>query len=201
MEPRSASSTNPSRASLASTCGTCTSQRSSSAETCRYGPTSFKDIIAKLLTMGDSEAGLIAQTAATGNIPQDGDDRQRTVYAIAELITHDPREWNAVWPVLQANERLGTEVLQLIAYEREHNSFATAIREDQIAEICIWLSERGLDRVEKDRNCGLVTPPIALANWRNTLINLLMYKGTPSACDAIKRLRDRKSTRLNSSHL
>src|SRR5262249_29980807 len=96
----------------------------------------------------------------------------------------------ALWPVLQANGRLSTEVLQLIAYEHEHSSFATAIREDQIAEICIWLSERGLDREEKDRRDGIVTPSVALANWSNTLINFLTHKGTPEACDAIKRLRD-----------
>jgi hypothetical protein len=154
-------------------------------------PKSFQNIIAKLLSNGDSRARIIAQTAATGTVPPDGDDRLTAVYATAELITDDPREWSAIWPVLKANGLFGTEVLQVIAYEREHNSFAMALREDQIAEICIWISERGLDGAKKDPNdLGLVTPSIALANWWNTLINFLMYKGTPRACEAIKQLSE-----------
>jgi hypothetical protein len=111
------------------------------------------------------------------------------VYAVAELISHDPGQWTTVWPILQANESFGIEVLQVIAYEHEHRSFATAIKEDEIADICIWLSKLGLEKGKEDSaNCGLVTPSIALANWWNTLINLLAYKGTQAACYAIRRV-------------
>jgi pimeloyl-ACP methyl ester carboxylesterase len=154
-------------------------------------PKSFKNVLAKLLSMADSAAKELAQTVAAGVIPSDGEGRRRAVYATAELISHDPREWNTVWRSLQANESFGVEVLQVIASEHEYNSFATALAESEIADICIWLSNGGFDKAEDDpNNPGRVTPAKALANWWNTLINFLTYKGTPSACDAIRKLID-----------
>jgi hypothetical protein len=154
-------------------------------------PKSFKNTLAKLLSMADPAAKKLAQTIAAGVIPSDGDGRQRAVYATAELISHDPHEWEAVWPGLRANEPFGVEVLQVIASEHEYNSFATALAEGDIADICIWLSNLGLDKAEDDpTNPAMVTPPKALANWWNSLINFLTYKGTPSACDAIRKLID-----------
>jgi len=154
-------------------------------------PTSFKNVLAKLLSMGDQAAKLLAKTTAARGIQSDGDDRRRAVYATAELISHDPREWAIAWPVIQADEPFGIEVLQVIASEHEYSSFATVLTEREIGDICIWLSKLGLEKAEEDSdNPGLVTPPVALANWWNALINMLMYKGTPSACDSIQRLID-----------
>jgi hypothetical protein len=108
------------------------------------------------------------------------------VYAAAALISHDPQEWSVVWPIFQANESFGVEVLKVVASDWEHNSFATALKEGEIADICIWISKLGLDNT--DEKLGRVTPAVALTRWWNTLINFLMHKGTPGACAAIKRL-------------
>ncbi len=148
-------------------------------------PVSFKQIIAKLLSQKDPRAKLIAQTAATGSVPAEGDDRRKAVYATAELISHDPKEWEIVWPILQANESFGVEVLQAVASEREYDSFATALKESEIADICIWISKRGFEKADKSE---WVTPSVALARWWNTLINFLARKGTPGACAALERL-------------
>lgn len=147
-------------------------------------PISFKQIIAKLLSQKDPRAKLIAQTAATGSVPAEGDDRLKAVYATAELISHDPKEWEIVWATLQANESFGVEVLQVVASEREYNSFATALKESEIADICIWISKHGLEKADN----SWVTPSVALARWWNTLINFLAHKGTRDACAAIARL-------------
>lgn len=152
-------------------------------------PGSFKDVLAKLLQMADPNAKALARRIATDAIPNAGEYRTRAVFATAELISHDPREWSVIWPVLQANETFGVEVLKTVAYEREYTSFATALDEGDIADICIWLSRLGLEKVHKDPDdLGRVTPATALANWWNVLINTLTYKGTVEACDAIRRL-------------
>jgi len=154
-------------------------------------PKSFGQIIAKLLSVGDLNAKRIAQALATGTIPPEGAERRRAELATVELISCDPNEWSAIWPILQANEAFGINVLQQVAYERQYNSFATSLRERDIADLCIWLSKRGLDKTEKGlENHGFVTHSIALANWFTTLINSLIYRATPAACDAIRLLID-----------
>ncbi len=50
-------------------------------------PKSFRDILSKLLSTGDAKAKLVAHTAATRDIPRDGDARLKAVYAAAELMT------------------------------------------------------------------------------------------------------------------
>jgi hypothetical protein len=152
----------------------------------KAGP--FRDVLAKLLTMGDVEAETITRAMVTGPIPSGGDERRRVVYSTAELLSHRPRQWSLIWPIFQANEDFGVEVLQLVAYEHEFNSFATQIDEGDVASICIWLSRLGCEKVLNRDEAGLVTPDKALAQWWNTLINLLTYKGTVKACNAIQRL-------------
>ena len=152
-------------------------------------PGSFRGLLAKLLTMGDVEAESVARAIAIGPVPGDVDGHQRAVFSIAELLSHRPREWSDMWPIIQANEALGVGVLQLIASEHEFNSFATAIDEADIADICIWLSKLGREKEPRERDePGRVTPGVALAHWWNSLINFLTYKGTPQACNAIRRL-------------
>jgi pimeloyl-ACP methyl ester carboxylesterase len=152
-------------------------------------PGSFKTVLARLLKMGDTDVKVLARTMATGVVPVEGEDRRRAVFASAELISHDPREWNVIWPVLQTNEAFAVEVLEVVASEHEHRSFATSLEEGEIADICIWLSRLGLEKANEDPNHpGRVTPRVALANWWNTLVNLLTYKGTEAACHAIRQL-------------
>ena len=149
-------------------------------------PDSFRCILGKLLEKGDVEAKAVARTLATGKIAEAGEERKRAVLATVELLASDVAEWRDVWPVLQANQPFGVEVLELVAYEREYSSFALNLDEGEIAEICIWLSAHGLDK--KDEPSGFVTPARALANWWNTLINYLMNKGSAGACHAIEHL-------------
>lgn len=150
-------------------------------------PDSYRAILQKLLTIGDAVAEAQARTMVMGVVPEAGANRRKTVFAAAELLAQDPAQWKAIWPILQTNQAFGVEVLSLVAYEREHNGFATKLDEMDIADICIWLTARGLDDRRQD---GLVTPEIALARWWNTLINYLMTKGTVGACQAIRRLID-----------
>jgi hypothetical protein len=154
-------------------------------------PESFRTVLARLLAMHDVEAEGEARAIATGPIPSGSEGRQRVVFSIVELLSHRPQEWSVIWPLLQANEILGVEVLELAAYEREYNSFATALDEGDIADICIWLSKLGREKAPGKRDTGLVglvTPAVALGNWWNSLINFLTYKGTGKACNAIRRL-------------
>ena len=152
-------------------------------------PYSFKCVLAKLLSRSDDEAKILARRMATGFIAGEGEDRLKAVFATAELISHDPGEWGVVWPVVQANEAFGVEILQVVASEHEYSSFATTLDEGSVAAICIWISKLGLDKDREDPDYpGLITAPRALARLWNTLINFLTHKGTTGSCDAIRRL-------------
>jgi hypothetical protein len=154
-------------------------------------PGSFRDVLRHLLRMKDAGAEAFAFQLAIEPLPIDTDRRQRVIYAIAELLSHNPRRWKDIWPILQADSSLGVEVLGLIASEHEFSSFATKLSEDEIADICIWLSKLEHDK-ENGRNYrdagSLVAGTIALPHWWNSLINFLTYKGTVRACDSIRKL-------------
>ena len=154
-------------------------------------PGSFKDVLGHLLRMKDAGAEAFALQLATAPFLSEADARQRVVYSIADLLSHHPHHWKTIWPIFQANPPLGVEVLGLIASEHEFSSFATKLSEDEIAEICIWLSKLGYDKENgvDDRDEGsLVAGPVALAHWWNSLINFLTYKGTVRGCDSIRKL-------------
>ncbi len=151
----------------------------------------FVDVLGKLIEMGDSYAKERARSLATGSVPSEGEDRRKTVLTTAALLSHNPAEWSVMWPVFQANEKFGIEVLQVVASHREYTSFATEISENEVADICIWLSKLGLDQArEQNGDSGSVTAPFTLANWWNALIHFLTRKGTPEACQAIRRLTE-----------
>jgi len=145
-------------------------------------------VLGRLLSAGDLEALGVARGLALAQIPQGGDLRNRAVNATAELLAHAPREWSSIWPVLQQNQSFGIEVLQLVAYEHLHDGFAASLDENQVADICIWMAQQGLEKAADGWGGGIVTPPIALAHWWNTLINVLTGKGNPEACRALERL-------------
>ncbi len=152
-------------------------------------PGSFKVVLGALLKNNDVEAKLFARHLATSAIPAEGDDRSRTVRATVELISHDPNEWKTVWPVVQADQAFGTEVLQLVASEHEYTSFANVIDEGEVADICLWMAMRGFEKEPEDpNNPGLVTPRIALSHWWNILVKSLTDRGTVAACHALQRV-------------
>ena len=152
-------------------------------------PSAFKDVLAQLLKKADPEARSLARAMAIGTIPEAGEVRRRAVFATAELISNDEREWKVIWPVFQVNEKLGVEVLQVVASEHQFSSFATALREEEIADLCIWLCKLGVEKADKDpEDQGSVTPAMSLATWWNALINFLTYKGTTEACRAIEKV-------------
>jgi len=152
-------------------------------------PGSFRCVLRKLLQMGDAEAEAFAYALGAGAIPNNGEGRQLAVCSIAELLLHRPQRWSTIWPIFQANETLGIEVLQVVASEHEFSSFSLALDEEDIADICIWLSKLGYDQKLEERDeGGQVTPREELARWWNILVNLLLHKGTLGACDAIRRL-------------
>ena len=154
-------------------------------------PGSFRDVLGHLLRKKDAGAEAFALQLATAPFPSDADARQRVFYSIAELLAHHPHHWKTIWPIFQANPPLGLEVLGLVASEHEFSSFATKLSEDEIADICLWISKLGYDKEtdQRDQDKGdLVAGTVALPHWWNSLINFLTYKGTVRACDSIRKL-------------
>ncbi len=157
----------------------------------RLKPGSFRDVLGHLLRKKDAGAEAFALQLATAPFPSDADARQRVFYSIAELLAHHPHHWKTIWPIFQANPPLGLEVLGLVASEHEFTSFATKLSEDEIADICLWISKLGYDKEtdQRDQDKGdLVAGTVALPHWWNSLINFLTYKGTVRACDSIRKL-------------
>ncbi len=149
-------------------------------------PGAFRDVLSVLLKNNDPLAKGVARSFATGELPRCDEVEGRAVYASTALVVNDPSEWKVVWPEIQKSEPFSVAVLQEIASGHEVYNFPGQLDSEDIADLCIWLADRGLEK--RQDGDGHVTRTQMLADWWNSLVNTLVNKGTENSCQAIRRL-------------
>lgn len=121
------------------------------------------------------------------------DGRARAVAAARLLITYtDDIGWSTVWPAMQQDRLFGREVIETIAQSSDRLAqSAGGLTEAQLADLYIWL-EHEYPHAEDPQHEGEITysigPREKVAMWRDSVLRQLQQRGTPRACEEIRRI-------------
>jgi hypothetical protein len=163
----------------------------------QLSPRTFRRVLAALLAAGDAGASQIAIDLVAGATRAHLDEIEKPIYAALGLLNHDPSEgWKVVWPVTQKNTEFAQRLFTHYVVD-PHSSEAThlldGLREDQLAEFLIWLSERcaavqDVDNATIGGGFRVITPNGGWPWLRTAVTNSLIGRGTPEAVEAIRRI-------------
>ena len=97
------------------------------------------------------------------------------------------RGWDVVWRAILGDTEFGLDVLGDVAgVGAGDEALAKRLAEDQLAELCIWLFRNV--SLEHSLGFGAVGRDQRLQMWREGIIGELKARGTPEACNGIRRV-------------
>jgi hypothetical protein len=153
-------------------------------------PDSMEVLLKHLLEHHVAEAKSYAESLV--QLPITTDQRGKAVSAAKVLILHaDDCGWLTVWPAMQQDTDFGRQVALTVAHrgdERQHPIVSRRLSEDQLADFYVWLTRQFPYSQDPRTEGGLVSARESAASWRDGILHNLKMRGTPSACNAIRRI-------------
>ena len=127
-------------------------------------------------------------------IPQSLDAAARaTVMAAAEvLLVHCPQSaWDRLWPVIRADSGFGRDLFEQVAHFREERTGGLGARltANEVADLYLWLAVQYPHKEDPHYDgAHFVGPRESIAWFRNGLLEQLKNRGTPEACEQVRRI-------------
>jgi hypothetical protein len=124
--------------------------------------------------------------------PTGGEQRARAIVAARSLMTSAKDcGWPLVWLAIQQDAEFGRELISAVAQVRALGAgrIGERLTEDQLADLYEWLV-RHYPYAKDPGNEGAhwVGPRESIAMWRDCILTHLKGRGTPQACEAIRRI-------------
>jgi len=124
--------------------------------------------------------------------PTGGEQRARAIVAARSLMTSAKDcGWPLVWLAIQQNAEFGRELISAVAQVPALGAgrIGERLTEDQLADLYEWLV-RHYPYAKDPGNEGAhwVGPRESIAMWRDSILTHLKGRGTPQACEAIRRI-------------
>lgn len=122
-------------------------------------------------------------------LPTKPTKRERCLIAAVSLLWGADREdWKYLWGLIQKDKDFGRLLI-----ERAHDNplrgsgVLQQLSESQLAELYIWLmKEFSPEEYSQPEGVHTVTPQISIGEWRDSVLRVLMDKGTMEACRQIQ---------------
>jgi len=148
----------------------------------------IEEILGVLLREGSEAARLRARQWI-----QDKENTEQVVGAASALLHyHMPAAWDEVWPLLQDDPKLGRKVVeQAVSRIHEEGRPEAGLDEALIADLYLWLARQYPHR-KGPRPSGMqpVTPRMEVAEWRDSLLDVLKIRATVAAVEAMERIKE-----------
>ena len=153
-------------------------------------PDSMEVLLKHLLEHHVAEAKSYAESLV--QLPITTEHRGKAVSAAKVLILHAADcGWPTVWPAMQQDADFGRQVALTVAHradERLHPIVSRRLSEDQLADLYVWLTRQFPYSQDPRTEGGRVSARESAAEWRDGILHNLKMRGTPLACDAIRRI-------------
>lgn len=164
---------------------------------------SLGDLLKELLFNQVHEARVFAESFISLPPPASGEKREKAIIASKILLLHaDNFNWSLIWNSVQQDYEFGRKVLEAVSYETKFiGSIEQQITEDEIADLYIFLMKQYPDSdfqqqedSDNEQLQGVGMPPVkpedSIRTWRDFLPQRLQERGTPEACQALRRIID-----------
>jgi hypothetical protein len=122
-------------------------------------------------------------------LPEEGRPREIAIGAAAALLRFAPgTSWHVIWPAFRTDSEFGKAVFSSIAMRIDFQGslLTSQLGEDELVEFFLWLLETYPEE-EPKKGVWMGSRDYA-SGWRNGILQLLQFRGTEKACEAILRL-------------
>ncbi len=124
-------------------------------------------------------------------LSEDKDERELSLIAAVSLLWHAEQvDWIYLWKLIQNDREFGRSLI-----ERAHDNplrgsgMLPKLTEVQLSELYLWLmKDFPPEKYFQPEGGGTVTPEISIGEWRDSVLRVLMDKGTVEACRQIERI-------------
>lgn len=149
------------------------------------------DILSFLLKHKIQPAKKYAKSLIQVPLPTDPEKRELSLIAAVSLLWNANQEdWDYLWSLIQKDKKFGQSLI-----EKAHDnplrgsSVLQKLKEEQLSELFIWLmNEFPPEKYFQPKGGGTVTPAISIGEWRDSVLRVLMDKGTIGACRQIEKI-------------
>ena len=149
------------------------------------------EILRFLLSHDDPSAKEYIKSKIAVPLPEDADKKEEVLSAATSLLQNaDQSDWEFLWDRIQQDNEFGRALIF-----KSHDSSLRGsgvlqkISEPQLADLHIWLTkEFPPEEYKQPEGSGTVTPKISIGDWRDSVLRVLMDKGTAEACRQIDRV-------------
>jgi len=154
-------------------------------------PESLGRVLTSLLLHKSKEAERIAAAFVPVPPPASDAERLKATVVARTLLTHAADAgWSTAWPAIQQDVDFGKTVMTQVSFADRHTaSIGKRLSEAELANLYVWL-EHQYPHIEDPKHDGAyeVGPRESIADWRDSILRYLRERGTPHACEAIRRI-------------
>ena len=166
-------------------------------EEAQVKPLCWGRILHVLLTHGDETARSLAESKLSLPVPQAENERALVSQAALALFeSADDAAWPIIWPVLEAEQQFGREIVMELAenLSHSHGGFFSRLSERQLADLYIWLVHQFPYSEDPDYDGPYApTKEDEARELRTAIINTLEKAGTPASFQAVQRIAENLS--------
>lgn len=156
-----------------------------------FSPKASSDIIHFLLHHNDKATKEYVKSKIKVPLPTGEPEKVEIISSAASLLQNAVREdWEFLWDLMKKDKEFGRALVF-----RAHDSplrgagVLQDISESQLADLFIWLTnEFPPEEYKHPEGGGTVTPQISIGDWRDSVLRVLMDKGTTEACRQIDKV-------------
>lgn len=164
-------------------------------------PENLGNLLEALISHNFDEAKTFAESLISLPIPEDGEERAKVLAAATALMRYaKDAGWSVVWTAIQQDPEFGRELIESVSYSFEYtDSLEQRLKEEYIADLYIFLVQEysPIEKSQQDDSQAeeltgieayIIRPKDAVTTWRNNIPQRLKNRGTPEACEAIRRI-------------
>jgi hypothetical protein len=156
----------------------------------RQKPAERAELLSFLMAEGAESGWALARRLVVPSAVKAGGGRRELAAALAaRLVLGSPDgEWRRIWPLIQADEEFGRDLIGRLAGEIEPN-VARRLTESQLADLFTWIEARyPRDENPIPEEVHYVGAREQIVIWHEQLLRELVARGTYDAVQAFNRL-------------
>jgi SIR2-like domain len=151
-----------------------------------------KKILSQLFELKDNETEKIVCDFVKFPIPENTKEKELLIMAVSLLISNGKTKcWDKIWNILKKDLNLSSTIIQNICVGIGVVNNLQDLSEKQLADLYLWLSEKYPHKEDLVHH-GSYSPSFRdnVKDWRESVLNTLLEKGTAESVNEIKRIKD-----------
>lgn len=154
-------------------------------------PKATREILYFLMNNNDNATKDYVKSEIKIPLPKD-EKRSEAVLSAAVLLLQnaDCVDWEFLWTLISKNNEFGRSLIFKLHDAPSHSlTVLQRIKETQLADLYVWLTkEFPPEEYKHPEGGGTVTPKVSIGDWRDSVLRVLMDKGTAESCRQIDRI-------------